>query len=54
MAEPAAKHNLHPNVIAQWKRQARESLPEVFARKTSSSAAEHETEVEALHAKFGS
>ena len=31
MAELAAKHNLHPNVIAQWKRQARESLPEVFA-----------------------
>ena len=24
LAELAAKHNLHPNVIAQWKRQARE------------------------------
>ena len=35
MAELAAKYNLHPNVIAQWKRQARESLSEVFARKTS-------------------
>ena len=26
MAELAAKHHLHPNVIAQWKRQARESV----------------------------
>jgi transposase len=40
-------------VIAQWKRQARESLPEVFARKTSSRAADHEAEVKALHAKIG-
>ena len=53
MAELAAKHNLHPNVIAQWKRQARESLPEVFARKTSRIAAEHEAEVKTLHAKIG-
>ena len=53
LAELAAKHHLHPNVIAQWKRQARESLPEVFARKTSSGAADHEAEVKALHAKIG-
>ena len=53
LAELAAKHHLHPNVIAQWKRQARESLPEVFARKTSSRAADHEAEVKALHAKIG-
>ena len=53
MAELAAKHHLHPNVIAQWKRQARESLPEVFARKNSSRAADHEAEVKALHAKIG-
>ena len=53
MAELAAKHNLHPNVIAQWKRQARESLPEVFARKTSRIAAEQEAEVKTLHAKIG-
>ena len=52
MAEFAAKHNLHPNVIAQWKRQARESLPEVFARKTRI-AAENEAEVKTLHAKVG-
>ena len=51
MAELAAKHNLHPNVIALWKRQARESLPEVFAR--SRGTADHEAEVKALHAKIG-
>ena len=53
LAELAAKHHLHPNVIAQWKRQARESLPEAFARKTSCGAADHEAEVKALHAKIG-
>ena len=53
LAELAARHNLHPNVIAQWKRQARESLPEVFARTNSSGAADHEAEVKALHAKIG-
>ena len=41
----AAKHQLHPNVIAQWKRQARESLPEVFAREPSRGTADHEAEV---------
>lgn len=53
MAELAAKHNLHPNVIALWKRQARESLPKVFARKPSRGTADHEAEVKALHAKIG-
>ena len=53
MAELASKHHLHPNMIAQWKRQARESLPEVFARKTSRGSADHETEIKALHAKIG-
>ena len=53
MAELAAKHHLHPDVIAQWNRQAKESLPEVFARKNSSRASDHEAEVKALHAKIG-
>ena len=32
LAELASKHDVHPNMIAQWKRQAKDSLPEVFAR----------------------
>lgn len=30
LAELAKAHQLHPNQIATWKRQAREGLPEVF------------------------
>ena len=48
LAELAAKHHLHPNVIAQW--QARESLPEVF--KTSSRPPTTRPR-SALHAKIG-
>jgi transposase-like protein len=30
LAELASKHNVHPNQITKWKREARQSLPEVF------------------------
>ena len=53
LAELASRHELHPNVIAQWRRQAKESLPEVFARPTSRGAADREEEVKTLHAKIG-
>ena len=52
LAELAAKHEVHPNMIAQWKRQAKESLPEVFAKKTARDAADREAEVKGLHAKI--
>ena len=53
LAELAARHGVHPNMITQWKRQAKESLPEVFAKKASRGAADREAEVKALHAKIG-
>ena len=55
LAELAAKHNVHPNMITQWKwkRHAKESLPEAFAKKTSRGAVDREAEVKALHAKIG-
>ena len=40
LAELAAKHEVHPNVIAQWRRQAKEKLPEVFAGKTARGASD--------------
>ena len=40
-------------MIAQWKRQARESLAEVFAKKTVRGAADRDAEVTGLHAKIG-
>ena len=35
LAELAAKHDVHPNVIQQWRRQAKEGLPDVFSGKAS-------------------
>jgi transposase len=40
-------------MIAQWKRQAKESLPDVFAKKASRGATDREAEVKSLHAKIG-
>ena len=42
LAELAAKHNVHPNMISQWKRKAQESLPDVFAKKADRSEAARE------------
>ena len=53
LAELSAKHDVHPNMISQWKRKAQESLPELFAKKTDRSDAAREAEVKELHAKIG-
>ena len=53
LADLAAKHDVHPNMIAQWKRQAKESLPDVFAKKASCGATDREAEVKSLHVKIG-
>ena len=53
LAELAAKHDVHPNMITAWKRQAKESLSGVFAKKASRGAADRNAEVKALHAKIG-
>ncbi len=42
MAELAAKHDVHLNMIAHWKRQAKESLPDLFSKKARRSEAELE------------
>jgi len=53
LAELAAKHDVHPNMIAQWKRQAKESLPEIFAKSKSRGEAAREVEIRELHQKIG-
>ena len=53
LAELAAKHDVHPNMIAQWKRQAKESLPEVFSKKGARGDAAREAEIKELHEKIG-
>ena len=49
--EIAAKHQLHPNQVSQWKRQAIEGMADVFARGQSTGVTE--AEVKELHAKIG-
>ena len=53
MAELAAKHDVHPNMISQWKRKVKESLPEVFSKATDRSEAAREAELKELNAKIG-
>jgi transposase-like protein len=50
--EIAAKHQLHPNQVSQWKRQAMDGLNAVFADRLSREA-DHEAEKAELHAKIG-
>lgn len=53
IAELGTKHQLHPNQITQWKRQAIENLAKAFDDKTSDAQVGREAEVTKLHAKIG-
>ena len=49
--EIAAKHQLHPNQVSTWKRQAIEGMADVFSGGKQSGPSE--AEVKDLHAKIG-
>jgi len=51
LSDLASKHNLHPNQISAWKKQAKESLPEVFG--TGKQDAETEQLVSGLYEEIG-
>lgn len=53
VSELATKHDLHPNLITQWKRQAIAKLAKVFDDKTPDVQANRDAEVTKLHAKIG-
>ena len=53
ISELATKHQLHPNQITQWKRQAIEKLAKVFDDKATDAQVGREAEVTKLHAKIG-
>jgi len=53
MSELSAKHGVHPNMIAQWKRRVQEGLPELFSRASTSGDGSKEAEIKELHAKIG-
>jgi transposase len=53
LAELAAKHGIHPTMIATWKRQAIDGMAATFSGTAESSKAGSEAEIEKLHAKIG-
>jgi transposase len=53
LAELSARYNVHPNLITNWKKQARESLVDVFNGGGQRRDAKHEAEIKELHAKIG-
>jgi transposase len=50
--EIAAKHQVHPNQISAWKRQAVDGMADVFSRGGKASGPS-EAEIKELHAKIG-
>ena len=53
LQEIASQHQVHPNQVGAWKRQAMEGLVEVFSKGAERRVRDHESEVRDLHAKIG-
>ena len=53
ISELATKHQLHPNQITQWKRQAIDNLAKGFDDRVADAQVGREAEVTKLHAKIG-
>lgn len=53
ISELATKHQLHPNQITQWKRQAIENLAKAFDDRASDTQVSRDVELTKLHAKIG-
>lgn len=51
--EIAAKHQVHPNQVSAWKRQALDGLGAVFSNGSDAVRRDHEAEIDRLHAKIG-
>lgn len=53
LAELAAKHGIHPTMIATWKRQAIDGMAATFSGASEAAKAAGDTEIEKLHTKIG-
>lgn len=53
IAEIAARFNIHPNQVSEWKKQASTGLADVFSGKVTRSDVAHEAQIKELHAKIG-
>lgn len=51
--EIASHYGVHPNLVTQWKRQAIESLPDVFSSKSDQRAKESEELEARLYQQIG-
>ena len=51
--EIAARHEVHPNQVSTWKRQAVDGLDEIFGGSKGFRQSEHEATIRGLHAKIG-
>lgn len=51
--EIAARHQVHPNQVGTWKRQAVDGLTAVFSNGAEHERQDRETEIRDLHAKIG-
>jgi len=51
--ELAREHGIHPNMVALWKRQALESMPEVFSKNGSGRGEADEGLVARLYQQIG-
>ena len=55
LAQIAATHKVHPNMVGQWKALALKGLPSLFDERRAAAAikAEHEAELEELYSQIG-
>lgn len=53
MAELASRYDIHPNMIAKWKRQALAGMKEGFGRNVQNADNNREAEIKTLQAKVG-
>lgn len=53
MAELAARYEIHPNMIAKWKREALEGVKDAFKKGRDGSKPDSEEEIRRLQAKIG-
>ncbi len=53
LAELAKKHDIHPNMISNWKKQLIENSQGIFSGKSKVIDKSREEEVKDLHAKIG-
>ena len=51
--EIAAKHQVHPNQVSTWKRQAMDGLGAVFSNGAERARRDREAEIKELQAKIG-